>query len=62
MGIEDASKSGFEDSFLSADGISYVFGTWNKEASDKSSNFREFGILLIVSLKKEYKADSLILW
>ena len=42
MGIGDAAKSGFGDSFLSLEGISYSYGTWNAKVSEQSSNFREF--------------------
>ena len=42
MGIRDASKGGFADSFLSFEGIRYSYGTWNSEVFEKSSNFREF--------------------
>ena len=37
----DASGSGFGDSFLSEDGLSYQQGVWIEEDSKESSNYRE---------------------
>lgn len=34
MAIGDAAKTGFGDSFLSVEGISYTFGVWNTELSN----------------------------
>lgn len=47
-GFGDASGGGFGSSLLDPDsGIDIIFGTWNESGRSQSSNFREFGNLVI---------------
>ena len=58
LGIGDAAKTGFGDSFLSVEGINYTFGVWNTQTSQESSNYREFRNFLD-SVRKQGEAGRL---
>ena len=54
----DASGKGFGSTFLREGDISYKIGTWGKDESDESSNWREF-TNVIESLKDETQGGGL---
>jgi hypothetical protein len=49
----DASGKGFGSTVLGKNGIRYRIGTWEADAEDASSNFREFKNVVCALKRKE---------
>lgn len=52
LGMGDAAKTGFCNSFITKDGISYSYGVWSVEDSSESSNYREFRNFLDATIRE----------